>query len=81
MQKNILKWSPTLLFHPEKIDIISWKASNKPCGKACQVEKVIATCEVLSVTCELARKAAHYFYFYAERMRYDPLPDSRIYDW
>lgn len=36
-----------------------------------QVEQVIAACEALAACCELARKAAHYFYTNAERMRYD----------
>ncbi len=35
-----------------------------------QVEDVIAACEALAASCELARKAAHYFYIHAERMRY-----------
>jgi len=35
-----------------------------------QVEEVIAACEALPASCELARKAAHYFYTHAERMRY-----------
>ena len=36
-----------------------------------QVEQVIAACETLAASCELARKAVHYFYTHAERMRYD----------
>jgi hypothetical protein len=36
-----------------------------------QVEQVTAACEALSSTCELARKAVHYFTTNAERMRYD----------
>lgn len=36
-----------------------------------QVEQVIAACKALAASCELARKAAHYFYTNAERMRYD----------
>ena len=36
-----------------------------------QVEQVIAACEAIAASCELARKAAHYFYSHAERMRYD----------
>ena len=36
-----------------------------------QVEQVIAACQALAVSCELAHKAAHYFYTHAERMRYD----------
>ncbi len=36
-----------------------------------QVELVIAAGEALAASCELARKAAHYFYTNAERMRYD----------
>jgi hypothetical protein len=36
-----------------------------------QVETVIAACEALAAHCEMARKAAHYFYLNAERMRYD----------
>jgi hypothetical protein len=35
-----------------------------------QVEQVITACEALAASCELARKAAHYFYTHAERMRY-----------
>lgn len=36
-----------------------------------QVEGVISACEALAASCELARKAVHYFYTNAERMRYD----------
>lgn len=36
-----------------------------------QVEQVISACEVLAASCELARKAVHYFYTNAERMRYE----------
>jgi hypothetical protein len=36
-----------------------------------QVEQVISAGEALAPACELARKAAHYFYTHAERMRYD----------
>jgi hypothetical protein len=36
-----------------------------------QVEQVISACEALADACELARKAVHYFYTHAERMRYD----------
>jgi hypothetical protein len=36
-----------------------------------QVEQVIQACEALATTCSEARKAAHYFYTHAERMRYD----------
>jgi hypothetical protein len=36
-----------------------------------QVEQVISACEALAASCELARKAARYFYTHAERMRYD----------
>jgi hypothetical protein len=36
-----------------------------------QVEQVITACQALATSCELARKAAHYFYTNAERMRYD----------
>jgi hypothetical protein len=36
-----------------------------------QVEEVIAACQALAAFCELARKAVHYFYTHAERMRYD----------
>lgn len=36
-----------------------------------QVEQVISACQALAASCELARKAAHYFYTHAERMRYD----------
>ncbi len=36
-----------------------------------QVEEVISACEALASSCELARKAVHYFYTNAERMRYD----------
>ncbi len=36
-----------------------------------QVEAVISACEALAAACEAARKAAHYFYTNAERMRYD----------
>jgi len=36
-----------------------------------QVEQVISACQALAAYCELARKAAHYFYTHAERMRYD----------
>jgi hypothetical protein len=35
-----------------------------------QVEEVIAACQALANSCELARKAALYFYTHAERMRY-----------
>lgn len=35
-----------------------------------QVEEVIAACEALAAACELARKAARYFYTNADRMRY-----------
>jgi hypothetical protein len=36
-----------------------------------QVEEVISNCEALAASCEVARKAVHYFYTNAERMRYD----------
>ena len=36
-----------------------------------QVEQVISACEALAASCDLARKAVHYFYTHAERMRYD----------
>jgi len=36
-----------------------------------QVEEVISACDALASSCELARKAVHYFYTNAERMRYD----------
>jgi hypothetical protein len=36
-----------------------------------QVEEVISACDVFASSCELARKAVHYFYTNAERMRYD----------
>jgi hypothetical protein len=36
-----------------------------------QVEQVISACDALAASCDLARKAAHYFYTHAERMRYD----------
>jgi hypothetical protein len=36
-----------------------------------QVEQVISACEALAAACDLARKAIHYFYTNAERMRYD----------
>jgi hypothetical protein len=36
-----------------------------------QVEYVVAACQALSSTSELARKAVHYFTINAERMRYD----------
>lgn len=36
-----------------------------------QVEGVISACEALAASCESARKAIHYFYTNAERMRYD----------
>jgi hypothetical protein len=36
-----------------------------------QVERVISACEALAASCEPARKAVHYFYTNAERMRYD----------
>jgi hypothetical protein len=36
-----------------------------------QVEGVISACQALAASCELARKAVHYFYTNAERMRYD----------
>jgi hypothetical protein len=36
-----------------------------------QVEQVISACQALASSCPEARKAAHYFYTNAERMRYD----------
>jgi hypothetical protein len=36
-----------------------------------QMEEVISACEELAAACEMARKAALYFYANAERMRYD----------
>jgi len=36
-----------------------------------QVEAVICACQALAASCDLARKATHYFYSHAERMRYD----------
>ena len=36
-----------------------------------QVEQVISACQALAPSCDLARKAVHYFYTNAERMRYD----------
>ena len=32
---------------------------------------MISACEALVASCDLARKASHYFYTNAERMRYD----------
>lgn len=36
-----------------------------------QVEAVITACQALAGRCDVARKASHYFYTNAERMRYD----------
>jgi hypothetical protein len=52
-------------------DRINWLEGVKQALWEGQVEEVIANCEALAAACELARKAVHYFYTNAERMRYN----------
>jgi len=56
---------------PQGPDRNNWLEGVKQALWDGQVEQVIAACEALAASCELARKAAHYFYTNAERMRYD----------
>ena len=79
MPKNILKSSPTLLFPRVPHRTHWWDGVTQALWEG-QVEDVIAACQALAAACELARKAAHYFYIHAERMRYDSLPSGWLYD-
>ena len=56
---------------PPGAERASWLEGVKQALWDGQVEAVIAACEALAASCELARKAVHYFYSNAERMRYD----------
>lgn len=49
----------------------SWLEGVKQALWEGQVEAVVSACEAFAAACELARKAVHYFYSNAERMRYD----------
>lgn len=55
---------------PQELQRTHWLEGVKQALWDGQVEEVIAACEVLAASCELARKAIHYFYTNAERMRY-----------
>jgi hypothetical protein len=56
---------------PAGSDRSNWLEGVKQALWEGQVEAVISACEALAVSCELARKAANYFYANTERMRYD----------
>jgi hypothetical protein len=56
---------------PLGADRANWLEGVKQALWEGQVEQVISACEALAASCELARKAVHYFYTNAERMRYD----------
>ena len=56
---------------PEGLHRANWLEGVKQALWEGQVEQVIAACEALAASCELAHKAVHYFYTNAERMRYE----------
>jgi hypothetical protein len=56
---------------PPGADRTHWLEGVKQALWEGQVEQVISACEAMAASCELARKAVHYFYTNAERMRYD----------
>jgi hypothetical protein len=56
---------------PDVLERASWLEGVKQALWDGQVEQVISACESLSPSCDLARKAVHYFYTNTERMRYD----------
>jgi hypothetical protein len=56
---------------PPGADRTNWLEGVKLALWEGQVEQVISACEALAASCELARKAVHYFYTNAERMRYN----------
>jgi hypothetical protein len=56
---------------PQGSDRSAWLQAVKQALWEGQVEHVISACEGLAAECDTARKASHYFYINADRMRYD----------
>jgi hypothetical protein len=56
---------------PDLVQRATWLETAKQTLWDGQVEQIIADCQALSTSCDLARKAVHYFDTNTERMRYD----------